>query len=76
MVSAAPHTPISFIDGRGGPTAVAGATGFNVGAVNLWRHRNKIPRSAWPEVLAAYSDVTIADLLEIEQLSGRERITA
>ncbi len=76
MVTPSRHTPISFIDGRGGPTAVAVATGYNVGAVNLWRHRNKIPRSAWPEVLTAYSDVTIADLLEIEQLSGRERITA
>ncbi len=69
-------TPIQFIDARGGPTAVANATGHKVGAVNVWRHRNKIPRTAWPEVMTAFPDVTMADLLAMEKISGREEAVA
>jgi hypothetical protein len=69
-------TPIQFIDTRGGPTAVANATGHKVGAVNVWRHRNKIPRTAWPEVMLAFPDVSMPDLLEMEKLSGRDEDVA
>lgn len=56
----------SFIDAKGGNAAVAHATGYQPGAVGLWRHRNRLPRSAWPEILKAYPDVSLDDLLDIE----------
>jgi hypothetical protein len=65
-------TPTDFIAERGGPTAVARATGNKPNTVDLWRHRNKIPRSAWPEIMEAFPDVSISDLKDIEQRSGRE----
>lgn len=63
-------TPTDFIEERGGPTAMARATGYRSNAVDLWRHRNKIPRSAWPEIIEAFPDVTISDLKAIEAKSG------
>jgi hypothetical protein len=64
-------TPIEFIDERGGPTAIAKATGYKAGSVHLWRHRNKIPRAAWPEIVEAFPDVTIGFLKELEASSGQ-----
>jgi hypothetical protein len=72
MSASPPFSPLAFIDDRGGPTSVAKATGHKVGAVNLWRHRNKIPRTAWPEVMLAFPDLSMPDLLEMEKLSGRD----
>lgn len=62
-------TASEFVDARGGPKAVAEATGRNPGAVSLWKNRNKIPRDAWPEVIKAFADVTLDDLLGIEKAS-------
>lgn len=59
-------TAAQFVDGRGGPKAVATATGKTPGAVSLWKNRNKLPREAWPEILKAYPDVSLDDLLKIE----------
>ena len=62
-----------FIDKKGGPAAVARATGYKPGAVALWRHRNKLPRTAWPEIIDAYPDITLSELKAIEtgqQASG------
>ena len=59
-----------FIDSRGGATAVARATGYKPGTVALWRHRNKLPRTAWPEIIEAFPDVTIDALREIETISA------
>lgn len=55
-----------FIEQKGGNSAVAAATGYGKGAVGLWRHRNKLPRTAWPEILKAYPDVSLDDLLKLE----------
>jgi hypothetical protein len=55
-----------FIVAKGGNAAVAAATGYSAGAVALWRHRKKLPRTAWPEILEAYPDVSLADLRAIE----------
>ena len=57
----------SFIDAKGGNAAVAQATGYQPGAIGLWRHRNRLPRSAWPEILKAFPDVKLDDLLTIER---------
>lgn len=62
-----------FIEGRGGNAAVAKATGYSEGAVALWRHRKKLPRTAWPEILDAYQDVTLAELKAIEVSEGVAR---
>lgn len=71
-------TASEFVDARGGPKAVAEATGRNPGAVSLWKNRNKIPRDAWPEVIKGFADVTLDDLLNIERASeaASERMRA
>lgn len=58
-----------FIDKKGGPAVVARATGHKPGAVALWRHRNKLPRSAWPEIIEAFPGTTIDRLKKIEAAS-------
>lgn len=58
-----------FIDVKGGPAAVARSTGYKPGAVALWRHRNKLPRSAWPEIIDAFPGVTMDELRAIETAS-------
>lgn len=71
-------TASEFVDARGGPKAVAEATGRKPGAVSLWKNRNKIPRDAWPEVIKGFADVTLDDLLNIERASevASERMRA
>lgn len=66
-------TASQFVDARGGPKAVADATGRQPGAVSLWKNREKVPREAWPELLMAYSDLTLADLLAVEKASDKQR---
>lgn len=70
------HTASSFIDAKGGNAAVALATGYQPGAVALWRHRNRLPRNAWPEILKAYSDVHLDDLLAIERRGAEQSAEA
>lgn len=65
------RTAAEFIDNKGGPTAVAKATGHSPGAVALWRHRNKLPRKAWPEIISAFPETTLTQLKDIE--GGRVR---
>lgn len=57
----------TFVDERGGPKAVADATGRKPNAVSVWKVRNRIPRDAWPEIQKAYPDVTLDHLLEMEK---------
>lgn len=64
-------TAAEFIDGKGGPATVARATGYKPGAVALWRHRNKLPRSAWPEIMEAFPGTTIETLKAIESVSQK-----
>lgn len=66
-------TAKEFIDSKGGPAVVARVTGYKPGAVALWRHRNKLPRSAWPEIIGAFPDVSIGDLMAVEACSPRPR---
>ena len=67
---------IQFIDEHGGPAAIARATGYAAGAVHLWRHRNKVPRTAWPEILEAFPNVSIADLKAVEAESAKAKSEA
>lgn len=54
--------------------AVARATGHKPGAVALWRHRNRLPRKAWPEIIEAFPGMTVKRLKEIEAAS--KKVTA
>lgn len=66
-------TAADFIDGKGGPAKVGRETGHRPGNVALWRHRNKLPRAAWPEIMEAYPDVSLAALKKIEAASAPAR---
>ena len=62
------NDPISqFVDSKGGAAALAAALGTTRGAIAQWKFKRKLPRSAWPEILKAFSDVTLDDLLAIER---------
>lgn len=42
--------------------------GVSASATANWKHRNVIPRTAWPEILTAFPrKVTLARLLETER---------
>ncbi len=58
-----------FIDDRGGPAEIARRTGYKPGAVALWRHRKKVPRTAWPEIIGAEL-ATLDELKAIEAASS------
>lgn len=59
-------TAAALIDELGGRKAVADVTGKDVGAVDVWKHRNRIPRTSWPELQKAHPAVTLDRLLETE----------
>lgn len=67
-------TPAEFIDEKGGPAAMTRAINevsppdkqITAGAVALWRHRNKLPRTAWPELVEAYPGTTLDQLKAVE----------
>ena len=69
--------PISdFIDERGGPTAVARATGKTAGAVSQWKHKRRLPRTVWPDFLLAYDDLSFERLLDLERRAESRATTA
>lgn len=43
-----------------------------VDTVYSWAHRNVIPRSVWPDLILAYSEVGLNDLLTMERDSVSE----
>lgn len=55
----------TFIETKGAAT-VAAATGWNLGAVRVWKCRNRFPRSAWLELSQAFPELTLEVLKEIE----------
>jgi hypothetical protein len=60
------HPVAAFIKARGGPSAVAEAIGKTAGAVRMMKHRGRLPREVWPEIVEAYPDVTLDELKQIE----------
>ncbi len=61
------RTPAQIIDEKGGPAVVAALVGKRPGAVRAWKFRNSFPRDAWPEIMQAYPDLTLEQLIAIEQ---------
>ena len=70
------ETVRSFIDAKGGNAAVARDTGYQPGAVALWVHRNRLPRTAWPEIMKAYDDADLDRLLALEAACATPKATA
>lgn len=67
MAQTAP-TPSELIDAKGGPAAFARAIGADAGAVRMMKHRNRLPRTAWPEIQQAF-DLRLDEMLAIEARS-------
>jgi hypothetical protein len=63
------ETVAILIDAEGGPAAFAEKVNKSAGAVRLWKHRNQIPRRAWPDVLDAFPGVTMDRLKAVEAAS-------
>lgn len=68
------HPVQAFIDAKGGSTKVAAATGYTPGAVAVWRSRKKLPRTAWPQLINAFS-MTVDDLVKLEKTPRKRRTT-
>lgn len=49
---------------------VAETLNVSVDTVYSWAHRNVIPRSVWPDLILAYSEVGLNDLLAMERVSS------
>jgi hypothetical protein len=59
-------SPAEIIVDKGGPAEFAAKVGKEANAVRLWKYRNRFPRNAWPEIIAAYPDLTLAMLKRVE----------
>lgn len=59
----------SWIDAKGG-RKLAQKLGLPENTVYSWSHRNLIPRNVWPDIILAYSEVGLNDLLDMERVSG------
>lgn len=55
----------AFIETKGAAT-VAEVTGRTLGAVRVWKHRNRFPREAWLELSQAFPELTLDVLQRIE----------
>lgn len=58
-----------WIEEKGG-RKLAQRLGIPENTVYSWSHRNIIPRSVWPEIILAYSEVGLNDLLAMEERSN------
>lgn len=60
-------TPVAqFIDARGGDAAVADKLGLTEGAVKMWKHRKRLPKTKYLELLEAFPGTTVEDLKKVE----------
>lgn len=58
----------AFIKAKGFE-ALANLLGKELGTIYSYASRNRIPRERWPELLIAYPDLGMNDLLEMEKAS-------
>ncbi len=58
----------SWIESKGG-RKLAEKLGLSENTIYSWSHRNVIPRSVWPDVILAFSEVGLNDLLAMENAS-------
>jgi hypothetical protein len=53
----------AIIEDLGGATGISTATGITRGAVGQWKFKNRIPRRAWPDLIAAFPGKVDLDAL-------------
>lgn len=70
------ETPAQLIDRKGGAAAFAKAIGVEASAVRMMKHRQRLPRSCWPEIMTAFPDVSLAHLMAIEAAGPDKRDAA
>lgn len=68
-------TPAQLIDAKGAQH-IADAIGVKLGTVRVWKNRNSIPRTVWPELIAAFDDLSLGKLRALESRSGRPKADA
>ena len=62
-----PKSAADFINEKGAG-AVAQKVGRSLGAVRVWKHRNKFPREVWPELMQAFpGEITLDRLIKTEK---------
>jgi hypothetical protein len=54
-----------FIEAKGAQV-VADATGRAIGAVRVWKTRNRFPRAAWLELAQAFPELDLETLRQLE----------
>jgi len=60
-------TAAEIIVDLGGPKAIAESTPHKEGTIWVWKHRGKIPRTAWPDLIEAFpKKVSLDDLRQTE----------
>lgn len=58
-------SPAELITDKG-VSPIAEATKAQPVTVRMWRYRNQIPRSVWPELVRAFPDLTLEKLVKLE----------
>lgn len=71
MIRSATH----FIEHKGAQ-AVADATGRSLGAIRVWKHRNRFPREAWLELSQAFPELTLNELKRLEVKAAKSKAGA
>jgi len=64
-------TAAQIIDAKGGSATFAARVKRSPGAVSVWKHRNRFPRDAWPEIMQAFPDLTLRRLLQLERTASQ-----
>lgn len=54
-----------FIEAKGA-LVVANATGRDIGAVRVWKTRNRFPRAAWLELAQAFPELDLETLRKLD----------
>lgn len=63
------QTPAQLIEQKGA-ALIAERLGMNVVAVRMWKSRNRIPRSAWPELAQHFPELTQDVLRAVEKAAA------
>ena len=59
-----------IIKNNGGARAVAEALRVRTETVRMWLFRERIPRTAWPELIQAFPTITLDALLAAESVEA------
>lgn len=59
------NTAAAIIEEKGA-SIIADRLNIDGTVVRMWKSRNKIPRTAWPDLIEAFPDLTLERLREAE----------